>query len=213
MMKRKRYICPHCGASAGATIFYGMPIWEQVEADVEQGYLILGGCDQSLGAPERACTACGHQWRIRRKRPGDREWSQPVPDYFLLRLYLEASIEAPYVEWRDGRLSKGRELYDRVVCPDPGEAAWRSLWERLSDASVDVWGWKSRYDNRYVLDGLSWELEIRLGDVVKRCSGSNAYPNRAGPEWERSARFVALLEAVSKFARDRDLWAAVGLVL
>ena len=179
-MKQERYICPGCRARAGVIIEGGPP-----------------------DGPEGVCTACGHRWRIRRKQPGERERKQPVPDYFLLRLYLEAGIEAPYVEWRDGQLSKGRELYERVACPDPDEAAWRALWQRLGDPSVDVWGWQSHYDNRYVLDGLSWELEIRLGDVVKCCSGSNAYPDWAEPVWAWSARLVARLEAASHLARDR----------
>lgn len=70
-MVRRKYICPKCGRRTGANILYGMPIWDRVGDDVNDGYVVIGGCDWPIDGPERQCTECGHQWRISRRRPAD----------------------------------------------------------------------------------------------------------------------------------------------
>jgi len=62
----RKYVCPRCRQKAGVEILYGYPAPEAVEA-AERGEVVLGGCCIDLEGPERACTSCGHQWRIKRR--------------------------------------------------------------------------------------------------------------------------------------------------
>lgn len=59
-------LCPACGARAGVPIIYGMPLFEDGEAE-KRGELWLGGCvilDPDTD-PDRHCTSCEHEWRTR----------------------------------------------------------------------------------------------------------------------------------------------------
>lgn len=65
-MRPRKYQCPQCHQKTGVDILYGMPTIEAFE-QAERGEIVLGGCCAESDSPERQCTACGHQWRIRRK--------------------------------------------------------------------------------------------------------------------------------------------------
>jgi len=65
-MTTRKYICPACKQKTGVEILYGFPSIEMAEAS-ERGEIVLGGCCIDLNDPERACTSCGHEWRIKRK--------------------------------------------------------------------------------------------------------------------------------------------------
>ena len=65
-MTTRKYICPACKQKTGVEILYGLPVFEMHEA-AERGEIVLGGCCWSPESPERACTSCGHKWRIKRK--------------------------------------------------------------------------------------------------------------------------------------------------
>lgn len=65
-MSPKKYICPACKAKTGVEILYGMPTEEAFES-ANRNELVLGGCCAELDAPERKCTECGHEWKIRRR--------------------------------------------------------------------------------------------------------------------------------------------------
>lgn len=58
----RTYKCPRCRARAGVDILYGEPTIEAFEA-AERGEIHLGGCVMELGAPDRHCRNCGHEWR------------------------------------------------------------------------------------------------------------------------------------------------------
>ncbi len=85
-MVRRKYICPKCGRRTGANILYGMPIWDRVGDDVNDSYVVIGGCDWPIDGPERQCTECGHQWRISRRRPADPLALELVPEYFRFEI-------------------------------------------------------------------------------------------------------------------------------
>lgn len=70
MMKMKKFLCPDCKQRAGVEIGYGYPSPELMEA-ASRGDIVLGGCCLTEEAPERECTACGHQWNIRRRGIGN----------------------------------------------------------------------------------------------------------------------------------------------
>ncbi|GAA4106244.1 hypothetical protein [Zhongshania borealis] len=47
--ERKPRKCPKCGGKRIAQIFYGMPAFdEKMEADLQAGKIVLGGCDPGL---------------------------------------------------------------------------------------------------------------------------------------------------------------------
>ncbi len=67
-MKPQKYICPSCKQKTGVDILYGMPTLEAFEM-AERDEIIIGGCCIPVGdGAERACTNCGHEWRIKRRK-------------------------------------------------------------------------------------------------------------------------------------------------
>ncbi len=65
-MITRKYICPACRQRTGVEIMYGMPGIEAAEM-AENKEIILGGCCVDEDSPERGCTSCGHEWRIKRR--------------------------------------------------------------------------------------------------------------------------------------------------
>ncbi len=58
--------CPTCGARTVATILYGLPVIEEIEDDLREGKITLGGCLVSEDDPAWECISCGqHLWRRR----------------------------------------------------------------------------------------------------------------------------------------------------
>lgn len=55
-------LCPVCHKKSGVRIIYGYPTEELVE-QAEREDVILGGCIQLDGAPNRQCVNCGIQWK------------------------------------------------------------------------------------------------------------------------------------------------------
>ncbi len=68
-MRLRKYICPACKQKTGVDILYGMPTDEAFEL-AGKNLLALGGCCIDLDGPERSCTSCGHEWRIKRRYGG-----------------------------------------------------------------------------------------------------------------------------------------------
>jgi predicted RNA-binding Zn-ribbon protein involved in translation (DUF1610 family) len=56
--KRKPTKCPKCGASTIAKILYGLPVFHEVEEDLNAGRLVLGGCCMCGDDPKWQCTTC-----------------------------------------------------------------------------------------------------------------------------------------------------------
>jgi hypothetical protein len=61
--KRKPRKCPKCGGKV-ATIFYGMPNFEslQLQKDLEDDKIVLGGCCMMEGGPVWQCVGCDTQF-------------------------------------------------------------------------------------------------------------------------------------------------------
>lgn len=52
--------CPNCGGSDIAAILWGMPAFsEDLERDLEEGWIVLGGCVISVENPRWHCNECG----------------------------------------------------------------------------------------------------------------------------------------------------------
>ena len=61
-------------------------------------------------------------------------------------------------------------------CIIPSEEEWKKFWDKMD--KIGIWNWIESYSPQdvEVLDGLSWNLKIELGNRKFESSGSNAYP-------------------------------------
>lgn len=61
--KAIEFRCPHCGSSAIAEILYGMPAFsEELQRDLENKRIVLGGCMIMGDDPEHYCWGCGKEF-------------------------------------------------------------------------------------------------------------------------------------------------------
>ena len=52
--------CPQCGQAPLASILYGMPAFDgELEREMKEGRITLGGCGVSEDDPAWECTHCG----------------------------------------------------------------------------------------------------------------------------------------------------------
>jgi hypothetical protein len=66
-VRPKKYSCPACKQKTGVDILYGLPIYEAFKM-AERKEIVLGGCCIDINNLERACTSCGHEWLIKRRK-------------------------------------------------------------------------------------------------------------------------------------------------
>jgi DNA-directed RNA polymerase subunit M/transcription elongation factor TFIIS len=56
--------CPGCGADNTAFILYGLPSFDKsLEQDLENGLIVLGGCDLFEDNPKFQCNECRYSWK------------------------------------------------------------------------------------------------------------------------------------------------------
>lgn len=62
--------CPKCGSGRIADILYGLPAFsEELQKDLDEGRVVLGGCCVSGGEPEWECGDCGAEiYLLKRQR-------------------------------------------------------------------------------------------------------------------------------------------------
>jgi hypothetical protein len=61
-------MCPDCGSTRQALIFYGMPEFtDGLRARLEAGSIVLGGCCISGEDPEWRCLDCRREWGVSRQ--------------------------------------------------------------------------------------------------------------------------------------------------
>ena len=71
-MPSKPVKCPKCRKNTVADICWGYPLFdEQMEKELDEGKIVLGGCCVTPEDPKWHCTSCGHEWggRTRNKSP------------------------------------------------------------------------------------------------------------------------------------------------
>ena len=81
----------------------------------------------------------------------------------------------------------------------PTAGQWREFRKALDE--VNVWGWKSDYLNRRVMDGTQWSLDITYADRSIKAAGSNSYPDdkgKANGQPQFSPAFARYLAGVEK---------------
>lgn len=63
IMKPEPNACPSCGSTDVAKYLYGyVALDDELEQQLEEGKIILGGCAISDDAPEYCCNVCGNEW-------------------------------------------------------------------------------------------------------------------------------------------------------
>jgi hypothetical protein len=67
--------CPRCGSPTVAKILYGYPAFSQkLQADLDAGRVVLGGCVVWEGRPDHACTSCRFEFRTDGVVPVAHKW-------------------------------------------------------------------------------------------------------------------------------------------
>jgi ribosomal protein L37AE/L43A len=72
---RKPAKCPKCGSKRVARIQYGLPAFtEELERQLAEGKVVLGGCCMTDDDPAWQCADCGEQvWRKRQQNARQQE--------------------------------------------------------------------------------------------------------------------------------------------
>lgn len=81
------------------------------------------------------------------------------------------------IELRPGGLWTKGSPTGLVIMPSPPR--WRRFRAELD--SIGVWAWRPTYENRYMIDGGGWALEIRYADRGIKSEGCNAWPEGDEP--------------------------------
>lgn len=181
MMKK----CPKCGSTRVALILYGLPAFdEELERQLQNEELFLGGCKISGMEPQYHCFACNKDVGsppILLSKRGMEDYRDIVTSvYFYDGGYFGGWNSITINKTKSGIYAECTTGYRRA----PGgterreltEAEWEKLLNRLY-CKLYVHEWKKEYSNNCVLDGEQWSLEFKLeGRRVRNYGGSNAFP-------------------------------------
>lgn len=180
--------CPKCGSRHVAPILYGMPAFEEeMKRKLNNQELYLGGCCIGEADPQYHCFGCGKNVGTPPTLISNRG-SEDYRDIVTSIQFSDGGFFGGYVEVLIKRTNTGiiadfRPGYGSEQMPSRraiSEREWYKLLNRLY-CKLYVHEWKKQFNDRSVLDGQQWELEIRLTDRrVRKYSGSNDYP----PYWK-----------------------------
>lgn len=195
--RRAQIKCPHCGSNNTARILYGMPVMsDELENKLDTGKVVLGGC--CIGGVEingefvsvdqtRHCNDCHKDFG---KPPvlikGDiaedfRDIVESIE--FSDGGYLQGHTTVKIKRNDNGAVVEVNQLpygHSYQESRQITDLRFQRLVNKLY-SELYLHEWKKRYNNRNVLDGEQWSLEIRLTGGRKRTwSGSNDFP----PYWK-----------------------------
>ena len=189
-MKRK---CPRCGSRDVAEYLWGMPAFsEQLEKDMADHKIILGGCCVTGNDPSAHCNACGKDFGkppyLRRRRGQAADAPRELyPDVLIGIVFSEGGYFGGHdvVEITTDESSHHSvynhypDVFDGVETPYSTDLT-STQWKRLLDTlfrKLCVHEWKQSYIDPCVCDGTQWELELKLiRGRHYRISGSNDFP-------------------------------------
>lgn len=185
--------CPKCGSGDVAEILRGMPHFtEQLEKDIADHKIVLGGCCVTENDPSFHCNACGKEFGkppvLRKcKRQSNEEPRELFPDAVTGVVFEEGGFfggydhveikkstdEKYYAEYRHNPEVRDREDLFRKELTD---LQWKRLMNTLF-YRLCIHEWKQSYYDHNVLDGTQWSLELSLTKGRHyNISGSNAFP-------------------------------------
>ena len=123
-----------------------------------------------------------------------------IPDVLKLSIFTNYIGSRHEFEWCGGFLIRRRAASPgespEVKRTTPSPHAWSRFWKRIGD--LGVWAWSARYLNAEVMDGVSWELEIKRHERALKCFGYSAFPPSG--EFRTSAKFQGLIDALEELA-------------
>ena len=108
---------------------------------------------------------------------GEQTSSGLAPETLCLSLFFPNSGISEY-RW-DGAMLVLKDTPRDPDCPptrveiSPSVDAWRKFWAELDD--LDVWSWQRSYE-KFMVDAIVWELEVRGRGKYVRVSGLGAFP-------------------------------------
>ena len=173
--------CPGCGSSRIARIQYGEPKPSaQLDADIEAGRVVLGGCCIDDHSPRFRCLDCGSGL-------GGLSTSsdEPAPDTFAAAVFPAGSLSDPRTV---GRLVLTGNAASKKLKPDPArllEVACEEMARRearvrylltpagflklgLAPGQARSHGWRTeRADFRTLIDIATYEVSRRLGGQLR----------------------------------------------
>ncbi len=176
--------CSKCGSKRIAPILYGMPAFdEEMEQQLNNEQLYLGGCCVSAWDPKYHCFECGKDIGsppILFSKRGEEDYRSIVSAIrFKDGGYFDGYDEVVIKKTPSGTIADISPNFQREYVGGQrtlSEKEWNKLLDRLF-CKLYVHEWKKQYNDGSVLDGEQWELEIRLTDRrVRNYSGSNAFP-------------------------------------
>lgn len=188
-MKRK---CPRCGSSDVAEYLWGLPAFsEQLEKDMADHKVILGGCCITGNDPSAHCNACGKDFGkppyLRRRRGQAPDAPRELyPDVLTGIVFSEGGYFGGHdvVEITTDE-SGHHSLYNHYPEMSDFETPYatdltKAQWKKLMDAlfyKLCIHEWKQSYVDPMILDGTQWGLELTLTKGRHyNISGSNAFP-------------------------------------
>lgn len=178
--------CPKCGSDRVAPILYGMPAHsEEMEQQLKDKKLYLGGCCVSNMQPTYHCFQCKKNVGtppILLSKYGEEDYREIVTSiHFEYGGFFCGNSEILIVKGEGGITLDVRHSYrDLEAHRLMPEQEWNKLVNRLF-SELYLHEWKKNYDNREILDGVGWDLELALTrGRVKTYGGSNGFP----PYWE-----------------------------
>jgi hypothetical protein len=127
-----------------------------------------------------------------------RSASEPARFHIFVGGFARASYDLRLV---NGRLEYRANDSERPEILLPTSQAWERFW-RAADG-CDLWNWTKSYDNRDMLDGTQWKVEITLGSRRIKSGGSNAYPGEERDGGSYPEPFMRLLQAVQELVGGR----------
>lgn len=180
--------CHKCGSEQVARILYGLPVFnEELEQQIAERKLVLGGCCLSGSDPRYHCFGCGKDIGkppIFRGKFGIEDYREIITGVYFSCGGYDVGYEEVTLRHPDGPvevLIKPSFIYDagRQATYRLGtEEEWQHVIRALFD-ELYLHEWKKRYVYPEVLDGTQWELTMKLtGGRKREYYGSNQFPYR-----------------------------------
>lgn len=201
-----RIKCPFCGSRNTAEILYGMPDFsDELEAAMDNGEIVLGGCCTTLNDPQMHCNDCGEDFGRSGFYPSRSE-DKPglIPCYISTIEFGIGGFFGGHYRVKFKATPDGADVHVKHYPYSPydcdidkefhiSQRRWENMIYKLVD-QLYICEWEENYVDPHIIDGTQWRLTVKEGEVsLIECYGSNAYP----PYWEE------LIQTLSYYSETR----------